>query len=323
MSDSPPGDAVASAPVPLRTHRERRLVRLCFLTIYLVWGVSYAVSRIMATQLPPLLAAGARFCFSAALLTGVLYCRGLTLPKRARDWRLAGAAALLGIVVSNGLNILALRHIASNQVALVSASSAFWIAWLGMYGRHPSPVSRRTWLGLIVGFAGVSILVSAHGFGAHARFGWQLLVLGSALAWALATAAIRESQPDCEPLAFTATYLLLGGVTLMTLGLASGAAGHWVWSPSGLAALVFLAIFSSTLAFLAYTYLLRHETPARIGTYAYVNPLVAVFAGWLLLDERLDAVQLAGTAVIFIGVILVRNLRIFPRRRGRRPLTGS
>jgi drug/metabolite transporter (DMT)-like permease len=323
MSDSPPGDAVASAPVPLRTHRERRLVQLCFLTIYLVWGVSYAVGRIMATQLPPLLAAGARFCFSAALLTGVLYYRGLTLPTRTRDWRLAGAAALLGIVVSNGLNILALRHIASNQVALVSASSAFWIAWLGMYGRHPSPVSRRTWLGLIVGFAGVSILVSAHGFGAHARFGWQLVVLGGALAWALATAAIRESQPDCEPLAFTATYLLLGGVTLATLGLANGDAGHWVWSPSGLAALVFLAIFSSTLAFLAYTYLLRHETPARIGTYAYVNPLVAVFAGWLLLDERLDGVQLAGIAVIFIGVILVRNLRIFPRRRGRRPLTGS
>jgi drug/metabolite transporter (DMT)-like permease len=323
MSDSPPGDAVASAPVPLRTQRERRLVQLCFLTIYLVWGISYAVGRIMATQLPPLLAAGARFCFSAALLTGILYYRGLTLPRRTRDWRLAGAAALLGIVVSNGLNILALRHIASNQVALVSASSAFWIAWLGMYGRHPSPVSKRTWLGLIVGFAGVSILVSAHGFGAQARFGWQLLVLGGALAWALATAAIRESQPDCEPLAFTATYLLLGGVTLATLGLASGDAGHWVWSPSGLAALVFLAIFSSTLAFLAYTYLLRHETPARIGTYAYVNPLVAVFAGWLLLDERLDAVQLAGIAVIFIGVILVRNLKVFPRRRGRRPLTGS
>ena len=323
MSDSPSGDRVAAAPAPLHTHRERRLVQLCFLTIYLVWGVSYAVGRIMATQLPPLLAAGARFCFSAAVLTGLIHYRGLTLPTRTRDWRLAGAAAFLGIVVSNGLNILALRHVASNQVALVSASSAFWIAWLGMYGRHPSPVSKRTWAGLAVGFAGVSILVSAHGFGEHARFGWQLLVLGSALAWALATAAIRESQPDCDPLPFTATYLLLGGVMLAAVGIATGDASHWVWSPSGLAAMVFLAVFSSTLAFLAYTYLLRHETPARIGTYAYVNPLVAVFAGWLLLDERLDAMQLLGTAVIFVGVILVRNLRIFPRLRRRHPLTGS
>jgi drug/metabolite transporter (DMT)-like permease len=318
MSDSPSGEGVAAAPAPLRTERERRLVQLCFLTIYLVWGVSYAVGRIMATELPPLLAAGARFCFSGVLLTLLVYYSGLSLPTRARDWRLAGAAALLGIVISNGLNITALRHVASNQVALVSASSAFWIAWLGMYGRYPSPVSKRTWLGLLVGFVGVSILVSAHGFGAHARFGWQLLVLGSALAWALATAAIRESQPDCDPLAFTASYLLIGGGSLALLGLVGGDAARWSWSPSGLAAMVFLAIFSSTLAFLAYTYLLRHEAPARIGTYAYVNPLVAVFTGWLLLDERLDAMQLTGTAVIFLGVILVRNLRVWPRRRRRR-----
>ena len=79
--------------------------------------------------------------------------------------------------------------------------------------------------------------------------------------------------------------------------------------------MVFLAIFSSTLAFLAYTYLLRHEPPARIGTYAYVNPLVAVFAGWVMLDERLNPLQWAGTAVIFAGVVLVRNPRLFPRLR--------
>jgi drug/metabolite transporter (DMT)-like permease len=322
MSDSPPGARVAAAPAALLATvfatRRRSLVQASFITIYLVWGVSYAVSRIMATALPPLLAAGVRFCFSGTLLTLIVYASGLTLPARARDWRLAIAAALLGITVSNGLNVLALQHVASSQVALISASSAFWIAWLGMYGRHPAPVSRRAWIGLLVGFAGVAILVSAHGVGFHARFGWQLVVLGSALAWALATAAIRESQPECDPLAFTASYLLAGGVTLVAIGLASGDAGRWSWSPSGLAAMVFLAIFSSTLAFLAYTYLLRHEPPARIGTYAYVNPLVAVFAGWVLLDERLNALQWAGTAVIFAGVVLVRNLRLFPRVRPRR-----
>jgi drug/metabolite transporter (DMT)-like permease len=322
MSDAPSGVRAAVAPVPflatLFATRRRSLVQACFLTIYLVWGVSYAVGRIMATALPPLLAAGVRFCFAGALLTLLVYATGLTLPTRGRDWRLAGAAALLGITVSNGLNVLALQHVASSQVALISASSAFWIAWLGMYGRYPTPVSPRTWLGLAVGFVGVAILVSAHGVGLHARFGWQLVVLGSALAWALATAAIRESQPECDPLAFTASYLLVGGVTLVVTGLATGDAGRWTWSPSGLAALVFLALFSSTLAFLAYTYLLRHEPPARIGTYAYVNPLVAVFAGWLLLDERLNARQWAGTAVIFVGVVLVRNLRLYPRLRPRR-----
>jgi drug/metabolite transporter (DMT)-like permease len=322
MSDAPSGAGVAEAPAPLLASlfatRRRSLVQACFITIYLVWGVSYAVGRIMATELPPLLAAGVRFCFSGTLLTLLAYASGLSLPRRARDWRLIVAAALLGITVSNGLNVLALQHVASSQVALISASSAFWIAWTGMYGRQPAPVSKRTWLGLLVGFAGVAILVSAHGFGLHSRFGWQLVVLGSALAWALATAAIRESQPECDPLAFTAGYLLVGGVTLAATGLLTGDAGRWSWSPTGLAAMVFLAIFSSTLAFLAYTYLLRHEPPARIGTYAYVNPLVAVFAGWALLDERLNPLQWAGTAVIFAGVVLVRSLRLFPRLRPRR-----
>jgi drug/metabolite transporter (DMT)-like permease len=124
---------------------------------------------------------------------------------------------------------------------------------------------------------------------------------------------IRESQPDCDALAFTATYLLLGGVTLAALGVVTGDVSRWSWSPSGLAAMVFLAIFSATLASLAYTYLIRHETPARIGTYAYISPLVAVVTGWLLLDERLDAVQLAGMAVIYAGLILVRNLHILQR----------
>jgi drug/metabolite transporter (DMT)-like permease len=314
MGDSRPGvPAGLAPPAPASAAQNRPLVQLCFATVYLVWGVSWAVGRIMATTLPPLLAAGLRFCFSAAVLTVIVYSRGLGLPARLRDWRLAAAAALLGIVISNGLNVLALRHVASNQVALVSASSAFWISWLGMYGRHPSPVDKRTWIGLAVGFAGVAILVSAHGFDARGHFAWQLAVLAAALAWALATAAIRESQPECDPLAFTASYLLLGGVLLTLIGLALGDAARWSWSPAGFASILFLAIFSSTLAFLAYTYLLRHERPARIGTYAYVNPLVALFTGWLLLDERLDVVQLAGTAVIFAGVILVRNLRLLPR----------
>jgi drug/metabolite transporter (DMT)-like permease len=125
---------------------------------------------------------------------------------------------------------------------------------------------------------------------------------------------IRESHAECHPLAFTACYLLCGGALLTLLGLAAGDAARWVWSPAGLSAIVFLAIFSSTFGFVAYTYLLLHETPARIGTYAYVNPLVAVFTGWLLLDERLDRVQLLGSVIVFAGVILVRKGRGWRQR---------
>jgi drug/metabolite transporter (DMT)-like permease len=316
---------VEARPAPsgsfLRTHRSRRALQLAFAYIYLVWGLTFVVNRIMVLALPPLLAAGTRFMLSGVVLTFVARARGLALPARRRDWYAVAATAILGVLLANGLSVLALRRIASNQAALINASAAFWIAWVGMYGRRAAAVSARTWTGLGIGFAGVAMLVSAHGFGASAHVGWQLALLAATLCWALATSVMRESQSECDPLAFTACYLLLGGALLAAAGLAGGDAAHWTWSPAGIAAIVFLGIFSSSLGFVAYSYLLLHETPSRVGTYAYVNPLVAVVAGWLLLGERLDALQIAGSAVIFAGVVLVRNLPLLPglprRKRSR------
>jgi len=252
----------------LLVRRTRTTVQLAFAVIYVVWGVSYAVNRIMALALPPLLAAGVRFVLAGSLLTLVAQVRGLSLPHRARDWLAVGVAAVLGVVLSNGLSVLAIQHIPSNQAALISASSAFWLAWVGMYGRHASRVSNRTWAGLAVGFIGVAMLLSARGFGAGALVGWQLTILAATFCWALATAVIRESEYTCDPLVFTACYLLLGGILIGSCGLLMGDAARWVWSPPGLGAIVFLAIFSSTCGFAAYTYLLVHETPARIGLIA-------------------------------------------------------
>jgi drug/metabolite transporter (DMT)-like permease len=293
--------------------RTRQKTRLAFMTIYIVWGMTYAVNRIMALSLPPLLAAGVRFLLAACILVAFARWRGLPLPRGRRDWRYLVAAALLGIVVSNGLNVLSLRHIPSNQAALISSSSAFWIAWLGMYGRRASRVSVRTWIGLIMGFIGVAVLLSAHGLADKANLGWQLAVLASALCWALASMVIRESHSDSDPLAFTACYLLIGGAIMTCVALAHGDAAAWSWSPAGVGALLFLAIFSSTFGFVSYAYLLRHEAPSRVGTYAYVNPAVAVVTGWLLLGERLDGAQLLGFAIVFAGVVLVGNLRLLPR----------
>jgi drug/metabolite transporter (DMT)-like permease len=302
-----------TAPASLLVTRSRATIQLAFGVLYIVWGVSYAANRIMALALPPLLAAGVRFALAGTWLTVIACTRGRALPRRPRDWLSVAAAAIFGVLLANGLSVLALRYIPSNQAALINASSAFWIAWFGMYGRRASPVSMRTWTGLVVGFAGVAVLLSAHGFAAGAHVGWQLTILAATLCWALATTVIRESQTECDPLIFTASYLLVGGALLAGTGLAMGDAARWVWSLPGLAAILFLAVFSSTFGFLAYTYLLVHETPSRIGTYAYVNPLVAVLTGWLVLDERLDSLQLIGSVIIFAGVILVRNLRIFPR----------
>ncbi|MBV9619729.1 MAG: EamA family transporter [Gammaproteobacteria bacterium] len=291
----------------------RSRIRLAFAVIYLVWGVTYAVNRIMALNLPPLLAAGSRFLFAGGVLLLVARARGLALPSTGRDWALLTLAALLGITISNGLAVLSLQHLASNQAALIGSSSAFWIAWLGMYGRRGTAVNVRTWCGLALGFLGVAVLLSAHGFGSQAQLSWQAAVLGSALCWALASMLIRASHSHTDPLALTACYLLIGGAVLSGLGLLHGDAARWTWSVPGVGAILFLAVFSSTFGFVSYTFLLRHETPSRIGTYAYVNPMVAVFTGWVLLGERLDRWQVLGSLIIFAAVFLVRSLRLRPR----------
>jgi hypothetical protein len=138
-----------------------------------------------------------------------------------------------------------------------------------MYGRRAIPVSLRTWLGLITGFVGVAVLLSAHGFDEQANIGWQLAMLSSALCWALSSMVIRESHSHTDPLAFTACYVLVGGTVLTAIGLARGDAAHWVWSAPGLGAIVFLAIVSST-RFRRLRHLLRHEPP-HASAHAYVN----------------------------------------------------
>ena len=133
---------MSSIPAPsvtgsLLVSRSRSNVQLAFTVIYVVWGVTYAVNRIMALALPPFLAAGARFLLAGIFLTAIARWRGLRMPGNLRDWRSVAAAAILGIALSNGLAVHALRHVASNQAALISSSSAFWIAWLGCTGAAP------------------------------------------------------------------------------------------------------------------------------------------------------------------------------------------
>ena len=305
----------AASTGSLLVTRSRPKIQLAFAIIYIVWGVTYAVNRIMALALPPFLAAGARFLLAGILLTVIARVRGLALPRSARAWRSVAAAAVLGIVLSNGLAVLSLRHVASNQAALITSSSAFWIAWLGMYGRRATPVSARTWIGLAVGFLGVTVLVCAKGFGAHAEVGWRLF--DTHRLPFLGIGHHGHPRGRCRLRSFGLHRLLSArvaarwprglGVRLRgcgALGVVPGRLGRHRVSCHLQFNLRLRGLHLSAAA---------RGTPSRIGTYAYVNPLVAVFTGWLLLDEKLDALQFAGSAIIFSGLILVRNLRLWPR----------
>jgi drug/metabolite transporter (DMT)-like permease len=286
--------------------RPSRLLLLgSFATVYVVWGSSFAATKFMVQSLPPFLAGGARFIVAGLLLTLVALGLRQALPRAARDWGHIAVMGLAQVVLSSGLNVLAMRHVASNQSALLNASSALWIPLLGALGARGHPLTLRVAAGIATGVVGLGLLLwPKQGF-ALADLGWQLVVVSACFAWALGTLYYRAIRTTLPLLMFMALEMLLGGLALCALGFGLGEGPRWRPDASGLAALGFLMLFSSCFAYTAFGYLMHHTTPARLSTYAYVNPAIAAVLGWLLLGERMSPTQLAGTGVILVGVVAV------------------
>lgn len=285
--------------------RHRALLLGSFATVYFVWGASYVANKVMALNLPPLLAAAVRFTVAGVILAAVSAARGVRLPTARIEWRHFAVMGFLTVVLSNGINVVALLYVPSNQAALLNASSALFIAMLGTFGARGHALGGRTWIGMVLGFVGVALVLWPRGGFSATHLGWQLAILVGCFGWALTTLYYRAVKPRTPMLMFTAMQMLAGGLMTFVVAIANGDLAEWTWNWPGTLALTYLVVFSSCIAYAAFAYLMVHTTPARLGTYAYVNPIVAAVLGWLLLGETLVGVQLVGSAVILVGVVLV------------------
>ena len=278
---------------------------LAFGTIYLVWGSSFLASKIMVQHLPVLLSAGVRFLIGGALLTALARFRREAFPASPIEWRHCMVMAVLTVILSTGINTFALRVLPSNQSALLNSSSALWIALLGTLGPRGHRLSAVTKVGLSLGFVGVGCVLWPKGGFVGEHFGWQIAVVLGCLSWATGTLYYRSMGPRTTPLMFTAMQMLTGGSVLFAAGLATGDAANWSWAADGILAFLYLTFVSSSIAYCAYIWLMRNTTPAKLGTYAYVNPAIATVLGWAVLGETLSLVQVFGTLVILSGVTLI------------------
>jgi drug/metabolite transporter (DMT)-like permease len=285
--------------------RLRLRIVAAYATIYLVWGSTFLAIRIGVRNLPPLLFAGGRFLLAGTLLMVVALVLRERFPRTAREWRYMLLFSLLMITFSNGLSTLAMRHIPSNEGALLAAGTALWIAWLGALGPKGHKLTLRGMLGLLLGLAGVALLVWPRESAPSGHFGWQALVLIGGLSWAVGTVVYRNAALPIGPVAFNAVMMLLGGTWLLLGGIVTGEPPRWGWQPAGLVALVYLALFGSALAYTAYTWLLKYSPADRVATFAYVNPAIAAVLGWAVLGETLGPAQVAGMLVVLLGVALV------------------
>lgn len=290
------------------THPEPRLrlkIAAAYATIYLVWGSTFLAIRLGVRSLPPMLFAGSRFLLAGTLLAVAGSLLRERFPRDAREWRYMLLFSLLMITFSNGMSTIALRHIPSNEGALLAAGSALWIAGLGALGPKGHDLSVRSILGVLLGLVGVALLVWPREAAPSGHLGWQTLMLVSSFSWALGTVLYRNAALPVGPVAFNAVLMLLGGTWLLLGGFATGELPRWQWEAAGLLAMVYLAVFGSALAYTAYTWLLKHSPVDRVSTFAYVNPAVATVLGWGVLGEALAPAQMAGMVVVLLAVALV------------------
>lgn len=302
----------ASTPAP-----SGALVWAALLVVYTVWGSTYLAIRIVVEALPPLASAGVRFLIAGTVVAGVLVLRGGLARLRVRPGELA-AAGLVGVLLlfgGNGLVNVGEQSVPSALAALIIASVPLWV--MLMRRATGQVVAPATLVGVLVGFGGVALMVVPAGLdGSVDPLGLATLVLASFF-WASGSFLSTRLRLPRDPFALTAYEMLLGGLALLAGGLALGEsfdpaliAAH----PASVWALAYLVVFGSLLAFTAYTWLLQVAPISRVATYAYVNPLVAVVLGWLVLGEVISPAMLAGGAIIIVAVALV--IRQESGRRG-------
>lgn len=292
-------------------------------TVYLVWGSTYLAIRVVVETAPPLLAMGARFLLAGALLAAVLAARRGVGSLRVRPRQLGGAAVvgLLLLLGGNGGVAVAEQTVPSGLTALLVAATPLWLVCLRTAARdRPAPLSL---LGTCVGFLGIIVLVRpGASFGQHVEPWGLALVVGAAASWALGSFLSSRLPMPGDAFVATTWEMLTGGAALVVAGLLAGEQDGFSLSqvaPAAWAWLGYLVVVGSIIAFSAYVWLLHHAPISLTATYAYVNPVVAVALGALVLAEPVTVSVAIGGAVVVLGVGLVVTAERLPQPGSERP----
>lgn len=292
-----------------------RLVWLGLGTIYLIWGSTYLAIRVAIDTIPPLLMASGRFLASGAILYAWSIGRGDRQADRPtrRAWTAALITGALLLFVGNGGVVLAERNVPTGVVALIIALIPMWLALLDRL-LNRQRLAPQAVVGLVLGFSGLVLLVGLPG-GERIPLSGALIAVAASLGWATGTLYTRRSPLPRRPMVANAMQMLCGGAVLALVGVAAGELGQIHTSrislPSALA-VAYLIVFGSLIAFSAYMWLLRAAPLSTVGTYAYVNPVVAVFLGWLFLDEAVSLRTVVAGVVIVLAVAMIITARKIP-----------
>jgi drug/metabolite transporter (DMT)-like permease len=285
--------------------RQDARVWLALVTVYIVWGSTFIALAIAVRDLPPLLAMSMRHLVAGGALLAFALPRG----DRGEDrigWPQIRAGLVFGgflFLLSHGALAWAQQTVPAGVAALLAGSIPLWMALLDRvaFGRR---LSVSAYVGFVVGFVGLAFLVDPFGEGSVDRLGAIVIILG-ALAWAVGSLYSRGAALPRRPLVSAGLGSLCGGVLLIIASLATGELSDARFTADALLAVGYLVVVGSGVGFTAYVWLLRAAPTSLVATYAYVNPIVAVFLGWLLLDEEITLQMAAAGGAVLVAVALI------------------
>jgi drug/metabolite transporter (DMT)-like permease len=298
-----PGPARAARPIS-------RQVWLALGTVYLVWGSTYLAIRVAVETIPPFLMAAVRFLVAGSLLFAFAVRRGdrAADPIGRRQW---GAATLIGgllLLGGNGGVVWAEQHVQSGLAALIIAGTPLWMAVISTV-RGEERLRARVVAGLVVGFGATALLLGVTGSkGGSTRLAGLLMLVGASVCWATGSVLSRRAKLPNRPLVATGMEMVAGGGLLLITALLSGELANLHLdrvSGASLAGFLYLIVMGSWVGFTAYVWLLKNSPTSVVSTYAYVNPVIAVILGVVILDERFTAASLVAAALIVAAVALI------------------
>lgn len=293
---------------PASTPRQRRLAYIAWIAICLIWGTTYLGIRISLETMPPALMGGLRWLVAAALLLVYLAIRREPLPPPSR-W---GSIALLGFLLlglGNGGVVVAEQWVPSGLTAILVAGSPFWMAAIEAVLPDGERIRATTIVGLLTGFAGILVLVwpdlSFDGTGGRLLAGVIAIQIAS-IGWSLGSSYSRRQKRSENVLATTALQMLAGGIILTGIGTLRGEWASLYFTPRTAWTFAYMCTIGGIGGFVAYTYALRHLPVSFVSLYAYINPVIAVALGILLLNEPFDSRMAIAAALVLAGVAIVR-----------------
>jgi drug/metabolite transporter (DMT)-like permease len=290
-----------------------------FTLVYILWGSTYLAIRVSEEHLTPLLMGGSRFVLSGALMLGIRAASGKRILISRREFVRLAVIGFLLLITGNVFLGWAEMFIPTGLAALFIAVTPLWFLLLERLSHGGDRLSRRGLAGIALGVVGVAILLwpdlsGSSAFGGRQLFG-SVLVLCSAFSWAAGSVLTRRWQMAADPYTASGWQMLIAGTLCAVLGVAAGDLRRASWGASSAWAIAYLVVAGSLVGFTAYVWLLKNVPIAKVATYAYVNPIIALILGTVFHGERFDGYMAAGSAVVIVSVVLVTGAKVHHDRR--------